>query len=143
MPSPDDLTDAELEAVRRWLARVMHDLVKYLEMMPRSLDWDAFEEDDLEIIAEAVFETRATRKGAQSALEVFEDTLEELPQGLAERLAIVVETRSALVALESLAGEIEDKALEEVDLTLLSGTLFGVGTRLRAARDGLATNATL
>lgn len=131
------LTEEEQARVAAWLDRVLHDLVKYMEMMLRSLDWSALEDEDLDIIYEAIFETRSERGGVLTAREVFERTLDELPTRLRARLPLIDDIRQRLAALEVEGAALSERGVAGLDSEALRGRLFGVGDALRASRGEL------
>ena len=76
------MTDPDRKRLDDWLDRVLHDLVKYLEMMPRSLDWSGdLDDDDLDCVWESIAETRTGRGGARSAQQIWEEAKGDLPEG--------------------------------------------------------------
>lgn len=138
MPERAEFSPQDKPMVSRWHQRVMHDLVKYLEMMPRSIDWDALEDEDGEVLCEAIFETRRDRSGTRSAMQVFEATLEELSPDLAQRLSVVRSCRSRLVELEAAADGLREGDLGDVDAERIRRCLFAVGDGLRRFGEQLA-----
>jgi len=127
-----ELTDPQRPMLQRWHGRVMHDLVKYLEMMPRSIDWDALQDDDLESLHESIYETRRDRQGVTSARQLFEATLGDLDAGLHASLPIVAETRARLLALEEATPALLDAPADDLDTELIRARLFAIGDGLRA-----------
>ncbi|MBH22938.1 MAG: hypothetical protein CMH57_00495, partial [Myxococcales bacterium] len=112
------------------------DLVKYLEMMPRSLDWSGdLDDDDLDCVWESIAETRTGRGGARSAQQIWEEAKGDLPEGwrgpLEEAFSVV---DAHIATLEEQRAAIEAGAA--IDQGRLNEALFGVGRRLRALREG-------
>ena len=126
------LTEQEQHVVDGWLGRVLHDLVKYLEMMPRSLDWDDLSADDLECLWESIFETRSFRGKVQTAAEIWEGALNTLPEQLKKKIPGLSEVSESVKGLMDLGSKLEEG---DVDQKLLHSFIFDVGTRLRALRD--------
>jgi hypothetical protein len=125
------LSAAERAALEVWVARAMHDLVKYLEMMPRSLDWEALEEDDAEVLYDAVFRTRVERGKARGAREVWEGVWSSLEPGLRAKVPVKGEVDALLDELEGLVAPLERGGLEGVDAARLRAALFAVGDCVR------------
>ena len=129
----DILDTAQRAAFDQWLANVLHDLVKYLELMPRNLDWDALEEDDADLLYEAIFETRVDRNGARSAKTLWAQAREKLPPSLSD-LPSWVDVDDHIDELEGSRAVLESGNLEALDITALKNSIFGVGEVLRALR---------
>jgi urease accessory protein UreF len=117
---------------QQWLAQVLHDLVKYLEMMPRSLDWDALADDDADIVYEAVFETRSGRQDSESALQIWRRLLESMPAGclVAEKQTRISQT---LEELETRVSALNGGSLDGIDTARIRQLIFSVGDELRAS----------
>ncbi|MEO1272216.1 MAG: hypothetical protein AAFX99_29315 [Myxococcota bacterium] len=117
-----------------WLDRILHDLVKYLEMMPRSLDWTAaLDDDDLDCVWESIVETRTGRDGTLSAQQIWEQAVVRLPPELRQR-AEIVQVDGYIATLVAQSTLIEEGGV--VDQEQLFEALFGVGRCLRALREG-------
>lgn len=127
------LSPQQRAALDAWLETVLHDLVKYLELMPRNLDWDALEEDDLDLLYEAIFETRVDRHGTRSARQVWQGCLDALPESLAA-LPTRDPVETHLDLLEAHRTTLERGDLEALDVQALRGALFGIGELLRGLR---------
>lgn len=127
---------ADESAKGEWLRRVLHDLVKYLEMMPRSMDWDHLEEEDAELIHEAVFATRRSRQGVESAREIWHDRLESMPPGTLPD-AQVTRLSAALDALEVKVRPLDCGSLSGADTEAIRQLIFAIGDDLRAALESL------
>jgi plasmid stabilization system protein ParE len=134
-PTPQ-LSDAQARLLEPWLAAVLHDLVKYLELVPRSLDWGALAEEDAEPLYEAIFETRVDRQGAQSARDLWEAARARLDPALQAPLGPLCAEISAEVArlMDLAAPLVKGVALEHIDTGALRDAIFGIGDRLRALR---------
>lgn len=132
----DKLNEAQQQQLDDWLSRVLHDLVKYLEMMPRSLDWDDLEEDDADVLYEAIFETRVARQETLGAQELWASARGQLPEELAQALAPCWEGLDQEVQrLVTLAQPLRTgQGLDGVDVPRLRQALFSIGDRLRALR---------
>lgn len=131
----EGLAPTQREALKVWLERVLHDLVKYLELMPRNLDWEQLEEDDLEVLYEAIFETRVDRSGARSASQVWSGALAELDPALAASLPVRAGVEADLAVLERQRQALEDGDLASFEAEATREAIFGVGRRLRGLRD--------
>ena len=129
----DGLGVDERAAFDTWLANVLHDLVKYLELMPRNLDWDDLEEDDADLLYEAIFETRVDRHGSRSARTLWVQALEGLPAGLGE-LPVRDAVSAHISVLEGCRAKLEAGDLAGIDIGALREALFGVGTLLRGLK---------
>ncbi len=125
----------EKQAANRWLEDVLHDLVKYLELMPRNMDWEDIDEDDLELLQEAIFETRVDRSGSRSARDIWAQALKALPSGLREP-PVRKEVDAHLKVLEGFREALEDGDLDGIDVERLRAALFGIGDALRGLKSG-------
>jgi hypothetical protein len=133
-------TERDVSELTEWVARVLHDLVKYLEMMPRSLDWDALEDDDADVLYEAVFETRSGREGSQTALTIWRVSLDSMPSAGSSVSAMVERVSASLEELERLVSELDGSSLADADTGRIRRLIFSVGDELRAFRDELGTH---
>ena len=116
-----------------WLEKVLHDLVKYLEMMPRSLNWDELEEHDADVLFASIFETRVDGRGVRSASDIWKVARDSAPEqvGASGVLQDVDQRMDTLLTLaEPLrsGGDVSDPAA-------LREAIFAVGDRLRALRE--------
>ncbi len=117
----------------QWLEKVLHDLVKYLEMMPRSLNWDDLEEDDADVLFESIFETRVDGRGVRSAADLWAAARSSAPEqvagsGVLQDVDQRMDTLMTLAAPLRTGGDVSDPAA-------LRAAIFAVGDRLRAARE--------
>jgi len=126
------LTAEEGQEVRAWLERVLHDLVKYLEMMPRSLEWSALSEDDIECLWESIFETRSFRGEVQSAAEIWQIALTELPAELRGQLPWLKEVTGHVKALMEVGERLDEG---EFQSETLRAKIFAVGDHLRSQKE--------
>lgn len=133
----EEFSADELPRVKAWLERAMHDLVKYLEMMPRSLDWDNLEDEDRDILYEAILETRSERGGVLRASQVFNRTLTDLPEEVLDRWTLIMDVKKRLMVLEDLAEQLPDTPLEQLQTRDLKERIFAVGDLLRSAQKEL------
>ena len=140
----EELSPEARTAFDVWLDKVLHDLVKYLELMPRNIDWASLDEDDLATLFESIFETRADRRGTRSAQTLWHEALGALPGGLTLPVTNEVEAHIATLEaarepLEAAADGVGDDAqlaalIETVDPPKLREAIFGIGTALRGLR---------
>lgn len=132
------LSQEAREALDEWLERVLHDLVKYLEMMPRSLDWGALEDEDWDIVWESIVETRSGPRGVRSAGALWEEAAGALPEAV--RAAgpvpgweeVGVRVARLMAFAEGLEAEGPPEAAAEVEA--VRADVFGIGEALRALR---------
>lgn len=133
----EEFSAEELPRVKSWLDRVQHDLVKYMEMMPRSLDWESLEEEDRDILYEAILETRSERGGVLKASQVFNRTLSELPDDVVDRWNLIMEVKKRLMMLEDHAERLPELPLETIQSSDLRDRIFAVGDLIRTAQKEL------
>ncbi len=132
----DAWTEPQRQELAQWLDHTLHDLVKYLELMPRNLDWEALEEDDLELLYEAIFETRVDRSGSRSALDIWQAALEALPEPMRQDLPVRDQIDAHMATLKASEPVLTDGQIEDLDVEALKEALFGIGKALRSLRDG-------
>lgn len=131
----EDLSETQRNTFEPWLEHVLHDLVKYLELMPRNLDWDDLEEDDADVLFEAIFETRVTRSETRSARQIWQEALDKLSDEEKTILPITQSVTETLDALENIAAPLlNNEALDALDIPSLQKHLFSVGEQVRALR---------
>jgi hypothetical protein len=117
-----------------WLEKVLHDLVKYLEMMPRSLDWNNLAGDDVDVLYESIFETRVDARGTRSAAEIWRRWRDLAPGGGGLE-GVLEDVDGHIEVLERLAQPL--RAGEDVaDWVALRAAIFAVGDRLRRVAGG-------
>ena len=116
-----------------WLDKVLHDLVKYLEMMPRSLNWDDLDDDDADVIFESIFETRVDARGVRGAAEIWEQSRATAPEHLVGS-GVLEDIDDLMGALTTLAGPLRNGGGVE-DPEAMRAAIFAVGDRLRAMRE--------
>jgi len=115
----------------QWLEKVRHDLVKYLEMMPRSLDWKNLDEEDVEVLYESVFETRADARGVRCAQEIWKDWRDCAPGDLVDS-GLVAEVDACMATLGTIAAPLASGVSTVDDPEALRAAIFAVGDLLRS-----------
>lgn len=117
-----------------WLEKVLHDLVKYLEMMPRSLNWEDLEEDDADVLFESIFETRVDARGVRSAEDIWKSCRATAPEEVSAG-SVLQDVDARMNELIELAAPLKAGATEIPNPAALRAAIFAVGDRLRAMRE--------
>ncbi len=128
------LPEPQRQTAQRWLAHVLHDLVKYLELMPRSLDWNNLEEDDFDVLYEAICETRVDRHGVRSARMIWEQALADLPEDLRREIPGRQQLDDLISVLDTNGQRLAAGDTEGLNVERLREVLFGIGDMLRDLR---------
>ena len=113
-----------------WLEKVLHDLVKYLEMMPRSLDWKNLGDDDVDVLYESIFETRVDGRGVRSAADLWRHWRDHAPRDVADA-GVLEEVDARMEDLGRLAAPLASGATSLDDPVALRAAIFAVGDHLR------------
>jgi hypothetical protein len=118
---------------KEWTENVLHDLVKYLEMMPRSLDWKNLVADDVDVLYESIFETRVDARGVRSAEDVWRQWRDRAPVDVAAS-GVLEDVDVCMNDLGRLAAPLAGGAASVEDPDGLRSAIFAVGERLRATQ---------